>query len=1241
MKHRPEKNRLVKTMVIIISLILMILNFACVGHKPQNDKSSSKSGRIEFSREFAPSDGMVKGAETETRKEICLNGKWDFQPVYEPYNQEKTTPYGMEATEVAPDLPVASDNGWDSVRVKVPSSWTSVEEFPSYPEKWRQAGMGWLRKKFMVPADWTGKRIILHFEAVGGDCKVLLNGEKIGGNFDSTIPFSIDITDKVKKGAENIVVLGIRSNSFFNNQGKYGKITYAPGGGRNLGIWQDVYLFALPEIYISDLFIKPEVSQNRLSAEITIHNSTKENQTLNISADIQEWINLAGKDSLSAPEVKWKLGEPVLKMASKEIVVPANQDVVVDLQAKVDNNLKYWNFETPNLYGMTVSLGNKDKMVDKKYERFGWREFRISGKNILLNGRAVQLLGDAQHLQNTISLTRRFAWSWFRLLKDCGANAARLHALVYPECYHEMADEMGIAILSESSIYASSCDLNYDSKLFWKSAKYNVQGMVKKYRNHASVYGWSIENEVLPALNVKCDDPVYKKMVYDGMGDLAAICRSSDPTRNWISGDGSRDMDGRLPVYNVHYGSVASYLEESAATSKPFCVGEASIAYYSTPRQSEMYVGDRAYRSFKDHSDGIAVDVYELLKTQRGISAYCSVWNLGYYGVEVLPTGMSDLSKAPTKKDGVFLTAEYTEGKPGVQPERIPPYSTQYNPGYDPKTPLYKPLPLYYAVKAAYMPVPQPCEWDHRSIYKNPAAPVIENPEKEVLFYGVEGSDLFFKLKSIGIPLVMKSETSKVLIVDCDSVNLDHALKTKIADEVKKGATAIFWGITPKNQVKIASLLPYQFEVFSRSASSLVSNEKDNRVASIPYKDLYFTENADSRIIMKYALKGILTDKGNILLQACPTDWTKGPNVGMMRSERENPAGPSFVEVKEGKGSYIAGTIELPVITPAHIRMISQLFRNLGVEVKQVQVKRGGLFDQTSVLTRTLIAGSYKAENFENAFNKDFIGGETTVKPAFEMNSNGLIWGVEESKTGFFNFNRLKSENAQLKSGAVYLSFWLQCPQPLNEIMADPNVPQVSFKFNVAGGIKIWLNGQEKFNSAKSVDNAIIEKLPLIKGWNHFLVKVVKSSDNWNFEGKLVSKNLELLSSMRSALNPYSERANFYTIKHTDPEIVYDQHWGLQGDGWYECSTPGSVATFKFYGTGVSLTGLVFPDGGKAKIFIDGKFDKIVDYKSKLRDPHHHYYSKGGLIDGEHEVKVEVIEGWVSIGPYEQWESFK
>jgi hypothetical protein len=1246
MELKIKKVRKIKKMVttLLMSLVVLFLIYSCAGNRAGKDKgSSSTAGRIDFGREFAPSDGMVKGAEKEVRKEICLNGKWDFQPVYEPYNQAKTSPYGINASDVAPDLPSPTEIGWDNGRIKIPSSWTSVEQYPSYPEQWRRAQMGWLRKKFNVPADWNGKRIVLHFQAVSGDCKIFLNGEQVGSNFDSTTPFEIDITEKVKKGLENEIMVGIRSHGLFVKQGSYGKLSYTPGGRKFIGIWQDVYLVALPKVFVSDVYIMPEVSENLLIAEVTVKNATAEDQTVSFRSVVSEWVNLAGTDMLTAPEVKWKLGKEALQMNEGEVKILAGKEATVILQSKIKNELKFWDFENPNLYGIVVTLQQGGRAVDKKYERFGWREFKIEGKKLLLNGKLVQLLGDSQHLQNESYLSRRFAWSWFRLLKDAGANAARFHAVVWPGYFHDMADEMGIAILPESSVYASSCDINYDSDLFWKSAKYNVDGMVRMYRNHPSVYGWSIENEVLPALNVKCDDPAYKKMVYDGMGRLAGICRSLDPTRNWISGDGSRDMDGRLPVYNVHYGSTTSYKEESSTTSKPFGVGEACIAYYSTPRQSEMYVGDRAYRSYKDHSDAVAIDTYELLKVQRQLCTYCSVWNLGYYAVEELPFGLSDLSKAPTKDQGIFFTAEYIEGKPGSQIERIPPYGNHYNPGYDPGMPLYKPLPMYYAIKAAYhQPEPEACEWDHRQVYKTPSAPEIKNPEKEVLFFGEEGGDLFFKLKNIGIPLVMNSSDSKAIIVDCNSVKINDELKVRIETAVKEGSRVIFWGLTTENQAQFGSLLPYPVEVFDRMSTSLVPNEKDNRFSSIPFKDMYFSENTDSKIIMKYAMKGDFVTKGDVQIRACPTDWSKGNNGGMMRSERENPEGPSLVELKKGKGAYLLSTLNIDVVTPAHIRLISQLFRNLGVEMKTVQVRRGSLFNQTSVLTKSLIAGYYKAGTSGEAFKKDFVGGETSIKPEFETVTNGCKWNVEESKNGLFNFNRSRQENGSVENGTtVYLSFWLQCPQPLNEIMTDPNVPVVNFNFSAAGSIKLWLNGQEKFSSMQSVSNGMVEKLPLKKGWNQFLVKVVKSGNDWNFTGRLLSKDLGLLSSMGSALNPYSERANFYKIMHTDPEIVYDQGWGLQGDGWYESATPGAKAVFKFYGTGVTLTGLVFPNGGKAKIYIDGKFDKVVDYKSAERDPHNRYYSRSGLPNGEHEVKVEVVEGWVSVGPYEQWESFK
>lgn len=99
------------------------------------------------------------------------------------------------------------------------------------------------------------------------------------------------------------------------------------------------------------------------------------------------------------------------------------------------------------------------------------------------------------------------------------------------------------------------------------------------------------------------------------------------------------------------------------------------------------------------------------LANQRKYNAsYRSVFNLIWYGLQPLPLGLKDQTKAPTLKDGIAFTS-FVEGKPGVQPERIGPYSTTVNPGYDPSLPLYKTWPMFDAIKAANAEPMQPCKW--------------------------------------------------------------------------------------------------------------------------------------------------------------------------------------------------------------------------------------------------------------------------------------------------------------------------------------------------------------------------------------------------------------------------------------------------------------------------------------------------------------------------------------------------
>lgn len=69
-----------------------------------------------FPRVFAPVEGSVNRTERPFRDEICLNGLWDFQPADLPQDY-------VRGGGVAPQLPLPSDNGWDDVKIRIPSPW--------------------------------------------------------------------------------------------------------------------------------------------------------------------------------------------------------------------------------------------------------------------------------------------------------------------------------------------------------------------------------------------------------------------------------------------------------------------------------------------------------------------------------------------------------------------------------------------------------------------------------------------------------------------------------------------------------------------------------------------------------------------------------------------------------------------------------------------------------------------------------------------------------------------------------------------------------------------------------------------------------------------------------------------------------------------------------------------------------------------------------------------------------------
>ncbi len=289
--------------------------------------------QVQFTRDFAALEGLVKPVEQPFRQEVCLNGSWQFQPMPIPtgYQRNLGNP---------PELPPPGDK-WETTPIRIPSPWNANVYntgrgtgagsqhpywpdsvwFPSYPAAWDGVQMGWLRRTFQVPANWEGKRVLLHFQAVAGGCQVLVNGKPAGEHFENFMPFELDVTALVNHAGDNELLVGVRHSNLYRKSNSLNRenVTFSPGSYLDpiVGIWQDVYLLGVAMVHVTDAFVQPWVDRGELLVEITLRNDTPQAQKVTLGGEVNPWINDAGTDILSAPEPKWHLGNQFCRSPPK------------------------------------------------------------------------------------------------------------------------------------------------------------------------------------------------------------------------------------------------------------------------------------------------------------------------------------------------------------------------------------------------------------------------------------------------------------------------------------------------------------------------------------------------------------------------------------------------------------------------------------------------------------------------------------------------------------------------------------------------------------------------------------------------------------------------------------------------------------------------------------------------------------------------------------------------------------
>lgn len=406
------------------------------------------------------------------REMQSLNGKWDA--VVDLYDQgRKNKIYLNRKPEGKTDFyEYAFENG---LRLDVPSDWNSQTPELKYYE-----GTVWYARRFDAPRQ-DGRRLFLHFGAVSYRCRVYLNGEEIGSHEGGFTPFRIEVTGRLKP-ADNFLAVEV------NNTRTPDAIPAMAFDWWNYGgITRDVSLVCVPEAFVEDYFIRLDKdSADRISADVRLSGAPAGTSVL-----------------VEIPELK------VRETAS------ADERGAAALSFRV-KNLKRWSPEDPKLYRVIVSAGR-----DRVEEMIGFRNVRVEGEDIYLNGAPVFLKSVSFHEEIPQRMGRAFSESDAVMLlseaRALGCNMIRLAHYPQNEYIVRLAEKMGFMLWEEIPVWQG---IDFANDATRQKAGRMIREMVGRDRNRCALTFWGVANETQPSESRN-----------EFLRYLISCCRELDDTR--------------------------------------------------------------------------------------------------------------------------------------------------------------------------------------------------------------------------------------------------------------------------------------------------------------------------------------------------------------------------------------------------------------------------------------------------------------------------------------------------------------------------------------------------------------------------------------------------------------------------------------------------------------------------------------------------------------------------------------
>ncbi|MRX46681.1 glycoside hydrolase family 2 TIM barrel-domain containing protein [Pedobacter puniceum] len=451
----------------------------------------------------------------QPRTQINFNYDWKFKLGDEP-----------EAKNIA-----FNDDAWR--KLNLPHDWSIEADFAKEHPATNQGGalpggIAWYRKTFKTPANTQNKSVSIQFDGVYQYSEVWINGVFLGKRPNGYISFQYDITPHLKPAnQENIIAVRVNNSEQPNSRWYSGS-----------GIYRNVKLLITNPIAIAQhgVFVTtPQVSAKE--------------------ATLKHQLQLENISTLKSPlEVEVKVLNAKGKLVARNIqTVPANQLSGIITQNLNVKNPALWSPQEPNLYQVITKVYQNKVLVDELKTSTGIRSFRFDVKNgFYLNDVPTKILGVCLHhdlgaIGATVNV--RAMERQLEMLKAMGTNAIRTaHNPPAPE-FLDLCDKMGFLVMDEAFDMWKKRKNKFDyHRDFEEWHERDLADLVKRDRNHPSVFMWSIGNEIreqFDSTGTKIAANLSKIVkLHDNTRPVTTALTETEPAKNFIWKSNALDVLG-------------------------------------------------------------------------------------------------------------------------------------------------------------------------------------------------------------------------------------------------------------------------------------------------------------------------------------------------------------------------------------------------------------------------------------------------------------------------------------------------------------------------------------------------------------------------------------------------------------------------------------------------------------------------------------------------------------------------